>query len=490
MHTGDNIQKIRTEKNLTRKELAAAIGRDEGFLTDVEEREIEPSVSDLLKIADVLDTDISALIYGKEFHKKGVVLTKADSRVRINRRKSFDYENLAPYYSGRHIEPLLVDVYSGKPLEYSMHKGEEFHYVMEGTLKIIINKKEYILEEGDSIYFDSSFPHALTAVGEKAKILAAIYNSESMVHLSRSKKMTDLIQGAKHLGGMNLVIVIPNETAVEAANMAIKEDVVKKAFLIGDPDDLPKEWVEHRDVYEIVEIKKDADNYDALCAGKGVEYIRTGKGDMLMKGNINTAVYMRAILNKQSGIGTGRRLSMVSMFELPKLSRFIFLTDPGINPELTIANDIDTSRDIILNAIGVAKSMGVTHPNVAILDANEKPSEKIPTSIFAQDLSKMDWGDATVYGPLSYDLALYEESVKHKGLTNLPVAGKADILIVPHLAGGNFLYKSWAMTMSADVANIVLGAKAPIIITSRSDSDMTKFLSLCASAVYSKYLKK
>ena len=490
MHTGDNIQKIRTEKNLTRKELAAAIGRDEGFLADTEERGIEPSVSDLLKIADVLDTDISALIYGKEFHKKGVVLTKADSRVRIDRRKSFDYENLAPYYSGRHIEPLLVEVYSGKPLEYSVHKGEEFHYVMEGTLKIIINKKEYILEEGDSIYFDSSFPHALTAVGTKVKILAAIYNSESMVHLSRSKKMTDLIQGAKHLGGMNLVIVIPNETAVEAANMAIKEDVVKKAFLIGDPDELPEEWAEHRDVYEIVEIKKNTDNYDALCAAKGVEYIRTGKGDMLMKGNINTAVYMRAILNKDSGIGTGRRLSMVSMFEIPKLNRFIFLTDPGINPELTIADDIDTSRDIILNAIGVAKSMGVTHPNVAILDANEKPSEKIPTSIFARELSKMDWGDATVYGPLSYDLALYEESVKHKGLTNLPVAGKADILIVPHLAGGNFLYKAWAMTMSADVANVVLGAKAPIIITSRSDSDMTKFLSLCASAVYSRYLKK
>ncbi len=488
-HTGVHIEKIRTEKNLTRKELASAIDRNEEFLADVEERGIEPSVSDLLKIADVLDTDISALIYGKEFHKKGVVLTKSDSRVRIDRRKSFDYENLAPYYSGRHIEPLLVDVYSGKPLEYSVHQGEEFHYVMEGTLKIIINRKEYILEEGDSIYFDSSFPHALTAVGKKAKILVAIYNSESMIHLSRSKKMTDLIQGAKHLGGMNLVIVIPNETAVEAANMAIKEDVVKKAFLVGDPDEFPEVWTEYRDAYEIVEVKKSGDDFDAHCAQKGVECIRTGRGDMLMKGNINTAVYMRAILNKNTGIGTGRRLSMVSMFEIPKLNRFIFLTDPGINPELTIANDLETSRDIIINAIDVAKSMGVLHPNVAILDANEKPSEKIPTSIFARELSKMDWGDATVYGPLSYDLALYEESVRHKGLTDLPVAGKADILIVPHLAGGNFLYKAWAMTMSADVANVVLGAKVPVIITSRSDSDMTKFLTLCASAVYSRYLK-
>ena len=179
---------------------------------------------------------------------------------------------------------------------------------------------------------------------------------------------------------------------------------------------------------------------------------------------------------------------MVSMFELPKLKRFIFLTDPGINPELIIKNDIETARDIILNAIDVAKSMGVTHPKVAILDANERASEKIPTSIFAQELTRMDWEDAIVYGPLSYDLALYEESVRHKGIKNNPVAGKADILIVPHLAGGNFLYKSWAMTMSADVANVVIGAKVPVIITSRSDSDMTKFLTLCASSIYGKYL--
>ncbi len=489
MHTGENIKKIRIEKNITRKELAEAIGKDEKFLVSVEEDGAEPSVSDLLKIATKLDTDISALIYGKEFHKKGVVVTKADSRVKIDRRKSFNYENLAPYYSGRHVEPLLVEVFSGRPLEYSIHEGEEFHYVMEGILKIIIDNKVYVLNEGDSIYFDSSFPHALTAVGERAKILAAIYNSGSMIHLSRSKKMADLIQGAKHLGGMDLVMVIPNETAVEAVNMAIKEKVVKKAYLIGNLPDFPDIWEECKDSYETISMDSSTDTFDKDCAEKGIELIRTGKGNMLMKGNINTAVFMRAILNKQSGIGTERRLSMVSMFEIPKLNRYIFLTDPGINPELTIADDLETSKDIILNAIDVAKSMGVSRPNVAILDANEKPSEKIPTSIFARELSKMDWGDATVYGPLSYDLALYEESVKHKGLTDLPVAGRADIIIVPHLAGGNFLYKAWAMTMSADVANVVLGAKVPVIITSRSDSDMTKFLTICASAVYSKYLQ-
>jgi len=129
--------------------------------------------------------------------------------------------------------------------------------------------------------------------------------------------------------------------------------------------------------------------------------------------------------------------------------------------------------------------MGVHRPKVAILDANEVPSEKVPSSMIAKELSEMEWEDAEVYGPLSYDLALYEESAQHKGITDNPVAGRADILIVPHISGGNFLYKAWAMTMSADVANVVLGAKVPLIITSRSDNDLTKFLTLCASAVYS-----
>lgn len=126
MHTGENIKKIRESKNLTRKELAEAVDRSEDFLKEVEEHDAEPSVSDLLKLATILDTDISALIYGKEFNEKGVVITKADSRVKIDRRKSYNYENLAPYYSGRHVEPLLVDVYSGKPLEYSVHEGRSF----------------------------------------------------------------------------------------------------------------------------------------------------------------------------------------------------------------------------------------------------------------------------------------------------------------------------------------------------------------------------
>jgi phosphate butyryltransferase len=489
MHTGENIKKIRESREISRTSLAEEIGQDEEYVRQMEEEEVEAPVSVLLKIASVLDTDISALIYGKEFESKSVMVTDRNSRIKVDRKRAYDYENLAPYYSGRHMEPFLVDVYPAtdeNTLEFSSHEGEEFHYILEGRMRILVGGEEHILDPGDSIYFDSSLPHALASLSDRTRALVTIYHSDSMAHITRSKKMKELITAARHLGGMTVVVVVPNETAVEAVNRAMEEQIIREAFLVGDPDKFPPEYHHHADRFTIIEVKDGAE-YEARCADRAVQLIREGRGHMMMKGNLNTAIFMKAVLNREKGIGTGRRLSLVSIFELPKLNRLIFLTDPGINPALTMENDIETSRDIILNAIDVARSMGVHKPKVAILDANEVPSEKIPTSIFAKELSEMDWGDAEVYGPLSYDLALYEEAAKHKGLTDMPVAGKADILIVPHISGGNFLYKAWAMTMSADVANVVLGAKVPLIITSRSDNDMTKFLTICASAVYSSY---
>jgi phosphate butyryltransferase len=115
-------------------------------------------------------------------------------------------------------------------------------------------------------------------------------------------------------------------------------------------------------------------------------------------------------------------------------------------------------------------------------------SAKVPTTLLEQDLAGREWEHADVYGPLSFDLALYPEAVEKKGLGDNAVAGRANILVVPHIAGGNFLYKTWVFTMGAEVANVVLGATVPIILTSRSDSDVTKFLTICASAIYSQYL--
>ena len=490
MHTGNNICEIRKKNSLSIEKLAEMVQLDVEYLKGLEERDVEASVSELLKISSALGTDISALIYGKEFNEGGVTFTRPETRKVVERRKRHKYESLAPDYSGRHIEPFLVEVFEQdeKNLEFSSHDGEEFHYVIKGSLKITVEDQEYLLNQGDSLYFDSSLRHALNAIGGNAEVLVSIYNEKAMMNYSRSPLMSNLIQGAKIIGGMNVVVIMPNSTAIAAVNRAIEEKVVKYAYFVGDSSSYPLELLKYPEYYKFIEIDPHIQEFDKSAAHRGIELIRSGEGHMLMKGKINTAIFMKAILNKETGIGTGRRLSLVSIFELPEVDRLIFLTDPGINPALTVAKDVMASRDIILNAIDVAQSMGIDKPNVALLDANEKPSEKIPSSMFAKQLSEMEWDSATVFGPLSYDLALYEEAVIHKGMSDLPVAGKADILIVPHISGGNFLYKAWAMTMGSDVANVVLGAKVPVILTSRSDSDMTKFLTLCASAVYSQHV--
>ena len=491
MDIGENLKKIRLARGIERSRLASALKVDEATIERIENLEIQPQVSDLLKLAAALNTDIAALIYGKEFSEKKAIVTKSDSRLRVERARYLEYESLAPYYSGRHMEPFIVEVKEQDPdkLEYSRHVGEEFHYVLEGTLRILIEKEEYILNPGDSIYFDSSLSHAVASVSKSVRMLAAIYNGETMLQLTRGRRMRDIIQAAKLAGGKSIAVICPDQSSMEAVNKGIEEGIINRAYLFGDLSGIPSHFLQHRDRYIPIEVDPAGETYEMKAAYEALDTIRRGQCQMLMKGKLNTAVYAKAILDKKRGIGKGRRLSLVSIFELPGLDRLIFLTDPGINPELHQGDDIKASIDIIENAIEVARSLGIAVPKVALLDANEIPSPNIPSTLFEKQLSEMRWENAVVSGPISYDLALYEESAKKKGVKVTPVTGQADILVVPYISAGNFLYKAWAMTMDAEVANVVIGAQVPVILTSRSDSDMVKFLTICAGAIYSHYLE-
>ena len=497
-HTGEHIRAVRARQGIELERVAAALGREPGWLAKVERCEAEPSVPELLRIAAALQTDISELIYGQRFEAKKAIVTRRAERVRVQRTRSYEYESLAPRYIGRKVEPLYVTVHPGPdprrqdaagPPEASTHAGEEFLYVLEGKLRIVIDGAASVLEPGDSVYFDSSLPHELSGAGGPARLVAMICNAENMVQLTRSRRMRDLIHGARHARGKELALVCPDGTSLEALDRALEENVVERAWLFGDPSAWPPGSPQRRERCEVRAFDPRDPAFPAACAEAAVAAVREGRAHMLMKGDINTSVFLKAALHRTEGIGTGRRLSMVSIFELPRVERLIFLTDPAINPFLTQGDDLDTSRDIILNAIEVARGIGVERPKVAILDANELPTAAVPTTLNAHRLAEMSWPGADVYGPLSYDLALYPEAVEHKGLQGNPVAGKADILAVPYLSSGNILYKAWAMTMAAEVANVVVGAKAPIIITSRADSDLTKFLTICACAVFSQHLR-
>ncbi len=488
---GRNIARIRKEREIGRARLALVVKMDEGYLERIEQGTMQPQVSELMRLATALNTDIAALIYGKEFSQKKAIATTPEQRLTVQRARYLSYESLAPYYGGRHMEPFIVELNAqhSRPGDSSRHQGEEFHFVLEGTLRTIVEQQEHVLEPGDSLYFDASLPHAVAALSSSAKFVAVIYNGETMLQLTRGKRMRDLIQAAKMARGKNVAVVCPDRTTLEAIRLGVEEGVIATAYLFGNSEQLAEAQL-RSDSYRIAPRAKDGEDTEEAACFAALAAIRGGECQMLMKGKINTATFAKAILDRKRGIGTDRRLSLVSIFELPDVDRLIFLTDAGINPELRPDNDLEASLDIVQNAIDVAHSFGVVVPKVALMDANEVPSASIPSTLYEQQLAGMDWKDAVVYGPISYDLALYEEAAERKKVARTPVTGQADVLVVPYIVAGNVLYKAWTMTMAAEVANVVAGAQAPVILTSRSDSNLVKFLSLCACVVYGQYLQQ
>lgn len=492
---GNNIKKYMKIKGISHKRLSKVLGYDDFQIEKLLSGAFSPGVSDLLKLASLLKTDIPALLYGKEYREKKAILTTPGQRVRIHKVGSLNYESLAPSYVGRKMEPFLVTIFKLAPekVEVSRHEGEEFLHVLDGEMVITVDGTDHVLKKGDSFYFDSALPHSVNSITETTQLLSSIYKGDSMISMTRGRSMRAIIEAAKLIEKKNIVLVCPDSTSISAVNKAIDENIIGKAYLVGGVEKTKKlcgDHLRYKALYELVDINApDEEAYELKAARAGVEIIKNKQAHMIMKGKINTSSYIKAILEKGSGIGTGRRLSLVGIFEIPGVDRLIMLTDPGINPELFTGNDANSGLDIINNAIEVAKSLGVSRPKVAILDANEVPTASIPTTVHARTLSERKWDNADVYGPLAYDLALYEEFAVKKGFSDNPVAGRADILVVPFIVSGNILYKSWVMTMGAEVANVVLGAQVPIIMTSRSDTDMVKFLTLCAGALYSNYLE-
>lgn len=228
--------------------------------------------------------------------------------------------------------------------------------------------------------------------------------------------------------------------------------------------------------YEIIDVP-----HSDAAAAKAVELIREAKGTLLMKGSLHTDELMRAVTSSTAGLRTERRISHVFVMDVPTYPETLFITDAAIN----IAPDLDAKRDIIQNAIDLFTQVGLGRPRVAILSAVETVTSKIPSTIDAAALCKMaERGQITgglLEGPLAFDNAIDPEAARIKGISS-PVAGHAQILVVPNLEAGNMLAKNLTFIARADAAGIVLGARVPIILTSRADSVRTRLAS-CAVAV-------
>jgi len=219
------------------------------------------------------------------------------------------------------------------------------------------------------------------------------------------------------------------------------------------------------------------------AAAQAVALIREGRGDLLMKGSLHTDELMKEVTSSATGLRTERRISHVFIMDVPGHAETLFITDAAIN----IFPDLDTKRDIVQNAIDLWVGIGMGTPKVAILSAVETVTTKIPSTIEAAALCKMaERGQITgglLDGPLAFDNAIDPEAAQIKGIGG-PVAGHGQILVVPDLEAGNMLAKNLTFLAHADAAGIVLGARVPIILTSRADSVRTRLASCAVAAIY------
>jgi phosphate acetyltransferase len=295
-------------------------------------------------------------------------------------------------------------------------------------------------------------------------------------------KYERLIAAAKAIPAVSTVVVHPcDESSLRGAVEAAEAGIIKP-ILVGPAAkirDTAAKYGLNIGGFEIV----DAPHSEAAAA-KSVELIHAAKGEMLMKGSLHTDELMRSVTAKATGLRTERRISHVFVMDVPAYADTLFVTDAAIN----IFPDLEGKRDIIQNAIDLYTQAGFgTSPRVAILSAVETVTGKIPSTIEAAALCKMaDRGQITggvLDGPLAFDNAIDMEAARIKGIKS-EVAGQAQILVVPDLESGNMLAKNLAYFAKADGAGIVLGARVPIVLTSRADSPRARMASCAIASLY------
>ena len=260
-------------------------------------------------------------------------------------------------------------------------------------------------------------------------------------------------------------------------------DNIVEPVLVGDQENIRTVCAENNYNIDGLTIINEPDIEAAVRTA--VMMVSNREGDILMKGKVGTSTLLKSVLNKEWGLRTGNLLSHFALFEVETYPKVIAVTDVAMN----IAPDLQDKISIINNSVACLLKLGYKMPKVAILGAVEMVNENMKATLDAALLSKMNQRDqiknCIIDGPLSFDNAVSYESARHKGIRS-EVAGDTDILLMPDIEVGNVLYKSLVFFAKAKVASMILGASAPIVLTSRSDSEQAKYDSILLSAAASK----
>lgn len=297
------------------------------------------------------------------------------------------------------------------------------------------------------------------------------------------KSFNEILTAAKERGPKIIAVAVAQDVEVLNAVNAAKDLGIANAILVGDKDEIAKAALECKVDINKFELIGTKDKSEACRTA--VELVSSGKAQILMKGLVDTSVILKAVLDEKIGLRTGNVLSHVAVFDVPGYDRLFYVTDAAMN----IAPDLLQKKQIIENAVQVANALGNDDPKVAMLAAVEKVNPKMQATVDAAELVRMNAAGeltgCTLGGPFALDNAVSVEASKHKGITH-PVAGYADILMVPTIEAGNMLYKSMVYFARAKNAGIIVGAKAPVVLTSRADSDEAKLNSIAIGTLMAK----
>lgn len=298
----------------------------------------------------------------------------------------------------------------------------------------------------------------------------------------------DLLDKLANCPTKTVSVAVAQDEHVLRAVKAAKERKIANAILVGNEAEIRKIAAEiDMDLtdYEIINVE---DKIEA--ARTAVKLVHDGKANMYMKGLLETKDFLKSVLDKEVGLRTGKTLSHVCVFDLPFQDKLLFLTDVAFMTYPTL----EDKANIIANTVEVANACGVTNPKVAPLAAVEVVNPKMPVTLDADELTKMNAeGKITgciVDGPLSLDIAIDPEAAAHKGANGRKIQGDADILLFPDIHAGNLVYKLAVRIPGVINGNIITGTKAPVILTSRSDDFETKVNSIALGAVVADALAK
>lgn len=294
------------------------------------------------------------------------------------------------------------------------------------------------------------------------------------------KSFADILEMAKKCPPKKVAIAVAQDGEVIEAARECQESGIANAVLVGDADEIARIASERGiDIHDF-EIINERDISNA--ARKAVEMVHNGEADMVMKGAVNSPTVLKAVLDKNIGLRTGKVLSHVAVFESPGYNRLMLMTDAGMNIKPTFNQKVD----MIKNAVSVAKAMQIENPKVALISHMELVNPDMSSSIDAGMLCKMaergQIKDCIVDGPLALDLALSKESARAKGVKS-EVAGQADILVLDNIDAANVLYKALVFLGGAKITGLIVGASAPVILTSRADSSEAKLVSVAVGVL-------